>query len=437
MKKPRFFFLFLLILTLVAIFVDLPSFSVNALHFKYPGSQISIHLGNFSLQKDFQYVQGLDLQGGTSITMQADMKGVSKDQQANALESARSVIERRVNLTGVKEPVVKTQTVNGDSRILVELPGVDVNQAVALVGTTAQLTFWQLATASSGLQNNVPILAYGNGVQQTSLTGKDLQTANVTFDTNSGSPQVQLLFTSVGTKKFADITTRNVGKQVAMVLDGVILEAPVVNTAIVTGDAVITGNFTSNSANQLAIQLRAGALPIPLHVLSEQSIGATLGQGSLQKSLFAGILGFLVIVIFMISLYGKRGSIASVALVLYTLFTLALFKIIPVTLTLAGIAGFILSIGMAVDANILIFERMKEELREGKNITVATELGFNRAWSSIRDSNISTLITSGILYYFGTGIVRGFAFTLAIGVAVSMFSAIMITRTFLRMFLNK
>lgn len=441
MRKPKLFFLFLILLTVVAVFIDVPAFSVklpfSAKTFHYPGPAINISLGNLHIQKSFPFVEGLDLQGGTSITLRADMKGVSKDQQANALQSAQSVIERRVNLTGVKEPVVQTQQVNGDYRILVELPGVDINQATQLVGTTAQLTFWEIATSSAvQIQQNVPILAYGNLVKQTTLSGQDLKTANATFDTNSGAPEVQLLFTGSGAKKFADITSRNVGKQVAMVLDGVILEAPNVSTPILTGDAVITGNFTTNSANQLAVELRAGALPIPLHVLSEQSIGATLGTGSLEKSLFAGMLGFLVIVIFMISLYGKRGVIASMALVLYTLFTLAIFKFIPVTLTLAGIAGFILSIGMAVDANILIFERLKEELREGKPLHLAMELGFNRAWSSIRDSNVSTLITSAILFYFGTGIVRGFAFTLAIGVAVSMFSAISVTRTFLRMFLK-
>lgn len=445
MKRPKLFFLFLVALTILAIFIDLPKFSfvtpqlpiVNKkVAVSYPGFGIHINAGSLQIQKDFPFVEGLDLQGGTSITLQADMKGIPASQQADALSAAQSVIERRVNLTGVKEPVIQTEQVNGTYRIVVELPGVTANEATQLVGTTAQLTFWELATSSAQLIPNVPINLYGNAVRQTNLTGKDLSTANATFDPNSGAPEVQLVFTGEGAKKFADITTRNVGKQVAMVLDGVVLEAPNVSTPILTGNAVITGNFTTATATQLANQLHGGALPIPLHVLSEQSVGATLGTGSLEKSLFAGLLGFLVIVIFMISLYGRRGIIASMALVLYTLFTLAVFKIIPVTLTLAGIAGFILSIGMAVDANILIFERMKEELRDGKKIALATELGFNRAWSSIRDSNVSTLITSGILYYFGTGIVRGFAFTLAIGVAVSMFSAIVVTRTFLRTFLR-
>lgn len=445
MKKPRLFFWLIIVLTIAALFIDVPSFPLYSKPLKlpwtkapvmltFPGSQLKVAIGSFSLNKDFPFVKGLDLEGGTSITLRANMKGIPQDQQANALQSAESVIERRVNLTGVKEPVVQTEEVNGDSRILVELPGVNVNQAIQLVGTTAQLTFWETTTSSASLTNNVPIQLYGSTVKETNLTGNDLQNATETFDNNTGVPQVQLLFTTAGTKKFGDITSRNVGKQVAMVLDGIVLESPVVNQPILTGDAVITGNFTSAVANQLAIQLRSGALPIPLSVLQVQTIGATLGQGSLEKSLFAGILGFGVIVIFMIALYGWLGAIASLALLLYTLFALAIFKLVPVTLTLAGIAGFILSIGMAVDANILIFERMKEELRDGKTKEAALELGFSRAWTSIRDSNISTLITSAVLFRFGTGIVRGFALTLALGVLVSMFSAIAVTRTFLRMF---
>lgn len=446
MKKPRLFFWFIIVLTILAIFIDVPSFplfpkpvkvpwSKTPVNLTFPGSHLKFSLGNLKVDKSFPFVKGLDLEGGTSITLKADMKGIAKDQQANALESAKSVIDRRVNLTGVKEPVIQTEQVNGDSRVRVELPGVSANEAIQLVGTTAQLTFWETSTTSAlQIPNNIPVSALGNLVKKTSLTGSDLQNATAVFDNNTGAPQVQLLFTSEGAKKFADITSRNVGKPVIMALDNVVLEAPNVNTPILTGDAVITGNFTTDTANRLAIELRSGALPIPMSVLQVQTIGATLGQGSLERSLFAGMLGFVVIAIFMVALYGWLGAIASVALLLYTLFTLAIFKLIPVTLTLAGIAGFILSIGMAVDANILIFERMKEEIRDGKSKEAALELGFSRAWTSIRDSNISTLITSAVLYKFGTGIVRGFALTLALGVLVSMFSAIAVTRTFLRMF---
>lgn len=436
MKKPRLFFLFLLILTVLAVYIVVPPVRLGR-NLTIPGG-FHFSLGNLSVSKDFPFQRGLDLQGGTSITLKADMSKIKSTDRDNALQTAQSVIERRINLFGVKEPVVQTAKVNGDYRIIVELPGVNVAQAVQLVGTTAQLTFWEtVASGSAGAvsPNVLPLgiaQTLGVSARPTDLTGSDLQNATVVFDTKSGSPQVQLLFTTSGAKKFADITTRNVGKRVAMVLDNVVLEAPTVNEPIVTGDAVISGGFTTDVANQLSIQLRAGSLPVPLSVLSQQTIGATLGAGSLEKSLFAGIVGFAVIVLFMIVLYGRLGVIASVALCIYTLLALAVFKLIPVTLTLAGIAGFILSIGMAVDANILIFERMKEEIREGKPRKTAIELGFSRAWTSIRDSNISTLITSAVLYLFGTGIVRGFAFTLALGVAISMFSAIVVTRTFLR-----
>lgn len=444
MKKPRLFFAFVLLLTVLAVYIVVPPIDwslTKTNKISIPGG-IHLRAGSFSLDKDFPFQKGLDLQGGTSVTLKADMSKIKSADRVTALQTAQSVIERRINLFGVKEPVVQTATVNGDSRLIVELPGVNVTQAIQLVGTTAQLTFWEEVASGSGLAadpNTLPLgiaQTLGPYAHQTDLSGSDLQTAAVVFDSKSGSPQVQLTFTSSGTKKFGDITTRNVGKRVAMVLDNVVLEAPVVNEAIVTGNAVISGGFTTDIANQLAIQLKAGSLPVPLSVLSQQTIGATLGSGSLEKSLFAGLIGFAVIVIFMVFLYGRLGIIASFALAIYTLLALAVFKLIPITLTLAGIAGFILSIGMAVDANILIFERMKEELRSGKSRKVAIELGFTRAWSSIRDSNISTLITSAVLYQFGTGIVRGFAFTLAIGVLISMFSAISVTRTFLRMFYN-
>ncbi len=383
----------------------------------------------------------MDLEGGTSITLKADMKGIGVNQRLDALESAKTVIERRVNFFGVSEPVVQTAVGTNDYRIIVELPGVsDVNQAVQLIGTTAQLTFWEegasgSAKLASSSASTLPLgmtTLYTNP-HKTNLTGNDLQQTSVTFDSNTGSPQVNLVFTSDGAKKFEAITQRNVNKRVSIVLDNQIVEAPQVNQVISGGNAVITGGFTTDAAKAISVQLNAGALPVPLSVLQENTIEASLGIASLNKSLFAGLIGFIIIVIFMITLYGRLGVIASFALVLYTVFVLAIFKLIPITLTLAGIAGFILSIGMAVDANILIFERMREELRRGKTQDVAIELGFSRAWASIRDSNVSSIITSCILYYFGTGIVRGFAVTLAIGVLISMFSAIVVTRTFLRM----
>ncbi len=369
------------------------------------------------------------------MTFRADMSNIPSGQKDSALNSAKTVIEKRVNLFGVSEPIINTSVVNGDYRIVLELPGVDINQAKQIVGTTAELSFWE--TVASPSANTASSSAIGGSFKKTNLTGKDLKNTNVTFDANSGKPQVQLVFTDDGSRKFADITGRNINKPLAIVLDNQVIESPVVSQQIVGGNAVITGKFTTQTASALSTELNAGALPVPLVSLEQHSVGPTLGKASLQKSLFAGILGFVIIVVFMCVLYGKLGVVASLALLLYTIFVLAIFKLsnltpYGITLTLSGIAGFVLSIGMAVDANILIFERMKEERRLGKSPEAAVELGFKRAWSSIRDSNISTLITSFILYQFGTGVIRGFALVLAIGVLVSMFSAVVVTRTFLR-----
>ncbi len=424
-KSPRILFWFIILLTILAVLIDTSGL------FRSGIDQFLFS----KLHRDFPFHLGLDLEGGTSITLQADMRGVPASYKNNALESAKTIIEKRVNFLGVAEPVIQTASSNNEARIIVEMPGIsDVDQAIRLIGTTAQLSFWE-----NGSENQATVSAIPLGLtqilknpQKTDLTGKDLQQTGVTFDRNAGSPQVSLTFSNEGAKKFAVITKRNVGKIVAIVLDNQIISYPRVNVPIVDGNAVITGGFTTDQAKALSIALNAGALPIPLSVIEQHTVEATLGASSLQKSLFAGIVGFILIVIFMSVLYGRLGVLASVALVLYTLFVLALFKIIPVTLTLAGIAGFILSIGMAVDANILIFERMREETRRGKAREIAIELGFLRAWSSIRDSNVSSIITSLILIYFGTSIVRGFAVTLLIGVLVSMFSAIVVTRTFLR-----
>jgi len=427
-KNPRYLLWLIIGLSVLAGFVNLP---------KIGNFNPNVVFEKLNIPKELTFRKGLDLEGGTSLILEADMSGISKAQKKSALDSAKVVIEKRVNLFGVSEPIVQTSVVNQDFRIIVELPGLtDTEKVRSLIGTTAQLTFWE-QEASASAQTASPS-AEQVGFKQTNLTGADIKQTSVSFDSNTGKPQVQLQFTSEGTKKFADVTKRNIGKPVAIVLDNQLIEQPTVQQAILTGDAVITGNFTVETANQLSTQLNAGALPVPLKILSSSVIAPTLGTASLEKSLFAGIVGFIIIIIFMCVLYGKLGVIASFALILYTLFNLAIFKLSSltpygITLTLSGIAGFILSIGMAVDANILIFERMKEELRAGKSTQTAIELGFSRAWSSIRDSNISTLITSFVLYSFGTGIVRGFALVLAIGVFVSMFSAIVVTRTFLRL----
>lgn len=448
MKHPRTLLTIVLLVTLFSVLINLTdSYSINigTFHKKLPAINFK-SIPFLNLNRSFAIRKGLDLEGGTSIVLKADMKDVPKDQQQNALDSAKSVIEKRVNFFGVSEPIVRTAKVNNDFRIIVELPGVtDLNEAVSLVGKTAKLSFWEegslqnpdaSGSAKTASNSAVPLgitQLLGPNAKKSDLSGADLKQSTVAFDRNTGKPQVGLTFSSKGSKKFADITKRNIGKIVAIALDDKVVEAPRVNEAIFGGSAVITGNFTTDTARTLQIQLNAGALPVSLTVLQQSATGATLGESSLQKSLFAGAIGFGVIAAFMIVLYGRLGFIASLALVVYTLIVLALFRLIPVTLTLAGIAGFILSIGVAVDANILIFERMKEEMRRGISHEAAIDLGFSRAWPSIRDSNVSSLITSSILYYFGTAVVRGFAFTLALGVIVSMFSAIVVTRTFLRL----
>lgn len=446
-RHSRLFLFFIIVITILCALVNIPKtidISIDSpvsIHQKLPGFNPNFTIGSFHFEKDFAFQKGLDLEGGTSITLKADMKDIPAGNRDAALESAKTVIERRVNFFGVSEPVVQTAKANNDYRILVEIPGItDVNQAVNLVGRTAKLTFWEEGasapdnTASpSALPLGIAELI-GPDAKPTTLSGSDLKESSVAFDPQTGLPQVQLVFTPEGGATFAEITGRNIGKILPMVLDNQVIQAPRVNERITGGNAVINGQYTTQEAKALAVQLNAGALPVSLTVLEQHAIGATLGSESLQKSLFAGILGFIVIVVFMCVQYGRLGIIASVALGIYTLIVLALFRLIPITLTLAGIAGLILSIGIAVDANILIFERTIEEMRKGRSREAALDIGFSRAWTSIRDSNMASLITSAILYYFGTGMIRGFALTLALGVLVSMFSAITVTRTLLTVF---
>ena len=445
-KNPRYLLWLIIGLTVAAVFINLPK--VSNIHFanKTFNFDPNAIFTTLKINQTLNFREGLDLKGGTSLVLQANMKTIASDQRNAALDSAKTVIENRVNLFGVSEPLVRTSVANNnDYRINVEIPGVtDVNQVRNLIGTTAQLNFWEEIASVAAKINSSDYIAMNISqkgttyFKKTNLGGSDIKQTSVGFSQNTGKPEVQLVFTSEGGKKFADITSRVVGKTLAIALDNQFISTPTVNQAIEGGSAVIEGNFTSDEATQLSTELNAGALPVSLTILSSSVIQPTLGSSSLAKSLFAGVLGFIIIVIFMTVLYKKLGLIASCALTLYTLFVLAIFKLSSVTpygitLTLSGIAGFILSIGMAVDANILIFERMKEELRQGKSHETAIELGFSRAWTSIRDSNISTLITSFVLYQFGTGMVKGFALVLAIGVLVSMFSAVVVTRTFLRL----
>ncbi|OGE73902.1 MAG: protein-export membrane protein SecD [Candidatus Doudnabacteria bacterium RIFCSPHIGHO2_02_FULL_42_25] len=424
MRKSRLYFKFLLIVLVAA----------GAVYLVIPqGSKINLKPIKINYEKPFDLKLGLDLQGGTHLVYEGDLKDIPSDAQSDAMASARDVIERRVNAFGVSEPLVQ---VSGSNRIIIELPGVkDINEAISLIGQTPFLEFREenpnptLTPDAEGKVSVNPTDLY----MATGLTGKQFKRAVLTFNPQTGVPQISLQFDAEGTKLFSEITSRNVGKRVAIFLDGEILSAPTVNQAITNGEAVITGGFTVPEAKELVTRFNSGALPVPIKLISQQNVGATLGAQSVQKSVAAGLIGFAIVALFMIIYYRLPGLLAVIALSIYTFLALAIFKIFGITLTLAGIAGFILSIGMAVDANILIFERMKEELRKGKTLQQAVEDGFTRAWLSVRDSNFSSLITTFILAYFGTSIIRGFAITLALGILISMFTAITVTRTFLRL----
>ena len=394
--------------------------------------EINTFAGNFPLKL------GLDLQGGTQLVLETKMDKIDLADRDNALESAKDVIERRVNLFGVSESVIQTSKVGDSRRILVDLPGIkNASEAANLVGKTAQLEFRELPASPSADSTASGALEVFNAVP-TGLTGKDLKRAKADPSNDPQNPGyvVGLQFNEEGAKKFEEITRNNLSKPLAMFLDEepISWPPPVVQAIIPDGNAQITGKFTAKEARQLAIQLNAGALPVPLKIESQSRVGPTIGADSIEKSLFATAIGLASVAFFMIVYYRILGVFAVSALLIYTLIVFAFFKLIPVTLTLAGIAGFVLSIGMAVDANILIFERIKEELRWGKPKHEALFAGFDRAWSSIRDSNVSSLITCAILFNFGTGAIRGFALTLAIGILISMFSAITVSRTFIRVF---
>lgn len=436
---------------------------------------------------------GLDLSGGTHLVYKADVSKLAPEDIAPSMASLRDVVERRVNVFGVSEPLVQTEQAAALSskesayKLIVELPGVtDVDQAVKSIGATPNLEF-RLATAKQvegfqasstagvyGTTTAMQTAAYIRMFQPTGLTGSLVSRAVLQFDQTTNAPTVGLTFTSEGRTLFDQITRDHKGDYLGIFLDGAPISVPVIRDEIVDGHAQITGQFTVDAAQELVRNLNFGALPVPISLISTQTIGASLGQSSVHGGIKAGIIAFIIIAIFLIAWYRLPGVIAVVALACYIVLNLAIFKIgvspalfviviffgflaavlsrawligipvfyvilalvpnglSPVTLTATGIAGLVLSIGMAVDANILIFERMKEELAAGRTIWDAMHEGFARAWTSIRDSNISSIITGLILYYFGsTSVITGFALVFMIGVVVSMFTAITASRLFL------
>ena len=401
------------------------------------GLLIDVPQGPFLGQK-IKASLGLDLVGGTELVYQADLSGAPNKTQA--LTNLSNVFRNRIDQLGVAEPSIQTA---GTDKIIIDLPGIkNIDEAINKIGVTYELVFYEEGTATDGVQLQGyydPGYTYPGYWKKTDLTGRDLMTdkTEVTFQSGSQNqvqttPVVAISFNDVGRQKFAKLTKDNLKKRIAVVLDDKIVSAPTVQTEITDGSAVITGSKDVKEAQQLADRLKEGALPVSAKLIGQQNIGASLGQDSLKKSMVAGVVGLLLVAIFMVAYYKFSGLIAVVALMIYTLITLAIYKVIPVTLTLAGIAGFILSIGMAIDANILIFERMKEELHAGKTINLAILDGFKRAWSSVKDSNFSSLITCIVLFYTtGSGPVRGFALTLGLGILVSLFTAVTVTRTIL------
>ncbi len=393
----------------------------------------TVAIGFFLMKGGKDFVLGLDLAGGSALTYKIETGTLPEGSDVGeSVAALRDVVERRVNLFGVREPTVTTQysRLSSEWRLIVELPGVtDVQQASKMIGETPVLEF---RTQKSNATVGTSTLDFIGSFENSKLTGRYLEKAALVFDPTTNRPMVELRFNSEGSDLFAAITKANIGKQVAIFLDGAPISAPTVNEEITGGKAVISGTFTVEEARTLVGRLNAGALPLPISLSGTTVVGPTLGTEAVNAGVKAAIIGFLLVVIFMIVWYRLPGLMASLGLIAYSAIMLALFKLIPVTLTSAGIAGFIISVGLAVDANVLTFERMKEEIRNGKGLVDAVEAGFARAWTSIRDSHIAAIIVSIILFWMGTSVVKGFAFTFFLGAVVSLISAQLITRVFMR-----
>ena len=438
-NKIRLIVLGIFILLILAGSLDYPVLWDKAIN--WINSTIGLNLPHFY---KLPFKLGLDLQGGTHLIYEADLTNIEAQERDVSMDGIRDVIERRVNLFGVGEPIIQINKAGESYRLIVDLPGVtDIHQAIEMIGATPYLEFKEqrdqvetdeiLKKQQAGDEQALKTDPY---FKSTPLTGRYLKKSQLDFDPNTNKPHVVLEFTDEGGKIFADLTKKNVGKVLAIYLDGAPISVPRVQEEISGGRAQITGNFTLTEAKELAQRLNAGALPVPINLISQQNIGASLGHVSLVESLKAGFIGFLAILLFMIIFYRLSGFFASISLIIYVIILLAFFKLVPVTLTLAGIAGFLLSMGMAVDANILIFSRTKEELREGRNFFDALNNGIKRAWPSIRDGNFTTILVGLILFIFGTSFVKGFALTLIIGNLVNMFSAIVITNYLIKFFLG-
>ena len=407
-------------------------------------------LGIFFIHPDFwgnsarPWRLGLDLVGGTHLVYEIDMKDVAEADRVSVLDGIRDRIENRINSSGIYEPQVLTAKSGESYRLIVDIAGVkDTGAAINQIGLTPFLVFKVQGSASAPVTFETSQGPIEGTVDQsgqwvaTELTGRYVKNAQLTLNQYTGAPEIALEFDAEGAILFETLTAENIGKQVAIFVDEQPLSAPVVNERIAGGRAQITGQFTIKEAQLLVSRFKDGALAAPLKLVSQQTIGATLGSDSLVATLWAGLIGAILIMIFMMMYYRTLGLFASIALLIYTVLLLSVFKMLGVTMTLAGIAGLILSIGMAVDANVLIFERSKEELQKGGNRHSAIIEGFKRAWPSIRDSNITTMLTSFVLYSFASSFIKGFALALLLGVLISMFTAITVTRVLLEIFVKE
>jgi preprotein translocase subunit SecD len=445
-------FFSIVFVTICAAIISLPKslpISFSAFGNEYSFTLKRPTIGFFALgmkwMPDLDLKQGLDIQGGMQLVLDADMSNVAVEDREIAHESARAVIERRVDLFGINESLVQTARTGDAYRVIVELAGIsDPDQALQLLGTTAQLEFrlQRSKTDFPSATDTSELIAFFESFEQTGLKGEQLRRASVNFDPTTGEPIISLEFNPEGRDIFAQITRENVGAILGIFLDDMPLTLPRIQVPILDGQAQITGGFELEEAKQLAIQLNAGALPVPIEVLEQRIVGATLGQSSVQASVQAGIIGFIMVMAFMILIYGWSGLLASFSLLIYGVITLSVYKLLGVTVTLPGIAGLLLSVAMAVDATVLILERMKEELRLGKPFQRAMSLGFGRAWDSIRDANLATLVTSLVLvnpanlgFLNTSGVVRGFGITLLIGIGVGLFSGVFVMRTLMELFL--
>jgi len=391
-----------------------------AVYVAWPNTQRLTFLGN----KDVSLREGLDLKGGVHLEYQADTSKIASGQVTTAMSGVRDVIESRVNALGATEPDIRLGTIGSNQVIDIDLPGVsNVDQAKSIIGSTAKLEFRDSA-------NNVVLsgsdLVPGGASATVSTSG-----TNSAGTSTAGSWEVNLTLTSAGKDKFATATAANIGKTIGIFLDNTEIEAPTVQTAITDGTAVISGGFTADSAKEFALKLNSGSLPVPINLVQEQTVGASLGSDAISESIMAGVIGIILIALFLIGYYRWCGLLAMLSLTVYAFINIALYKFFGITMTLAGIAGFIISMGIAVDTNILTFERLKEELRMKKPIAVAVQESFKRAWTSIRDSHVAGLISGSIIFLFGSGSVRGFALILIIGTLLSLFSAITVTRTWM------